>query len=69
MKKFGLKPDQAAAYEVAASTGGQIMLPAMGAAALVMAEFTEYPYIKIVKTGTYGSPARLNQVRARDLLC
>ncbi|MBN1106905.1 MAG: TRAP transporter fused permease subunit [Deltaproteobacteria bacterium] len=48
MKKVGLKPHQAAAYEVSASTGGQIMPPVMGAAAFVMAEFTQSPYIKIV---------------------
>ncbi|MEW6665053.1 MAG: TRAP transporter fused permease subunit [Thermodesulfobacteriota bacterium] len=48
MKKVGLKPHQAAAYEVAASTGGQIMPPVMGAAAFVMAEFTQSAYIKIV---------------------
>lgn len=48
MKKVGLKPHQAAAYEVSASTGGQIMPPVMGAAAFVMAEFTQSAYIKIV---------------------
>ena len=48
MKKVGLKPDQAAAYEVAASTGGQIMPPVMGAAAFLMAEFTKSSYLKIV---------------------
>jgi TRAP transporter 4TM/12TM fusion protein len=48
MKKVGLRPDQAGAYEVSASTGGQIMPPVMGAAAFIMADFTKSPYIKIV---------------------
>lgn len=48
MKKVGLRPHQAVAYEVSASTGGQIMPPVMGAAAFVMAEFTQSAYIKIV---------------------
>ena len=48
MKRVGLKPNQAAAYEVAASTGGQIMPPVMGAAAFIMAEFTRSSYLKIV---------------------
>lgn len=48
MKKVGLKPEQAGAYEVSASTGGQIMPPVMGAAAFIMADFMKSPYIKIV---------------------
>lgn len=48
MKRVGLRPDQAAAYEVSASTGGQIMPPVMGAAAFIMAEFTKSAYLKIV---------------------
>ena len=38
MKKTGYKPEFAAAAEAAASTGGQIMPPIMGAAAFLMAE-------------------------------
>lgn len=48
MKKLGYKPEQAAGIEAAASTGGQIMPPIMGAGAFIMAEFTSTPYNTIV---------------------
>ncbi len=48
MKQLGYKPTQAAGIEAAASTGGQIMPPIMGAGAFVMAEFTKTPYGDIV---------------------
>ena len=44
MKKTGYAPEEAAAVESVASTGGQIMPPIMGAAAFLMAEFTGEPY-------------------------
>ena len=44
MKKTGYKPEFAGAVEAAASTGGKIMPPIMGAAAFLMAEFTGEPY-------------------------
>lgn len=44
MKKTGYPPEFAAAVEAAASTGGQIMPPIMGAAAFLMAELTGIPY-------------------------
>ena len=47
MKKMGYRPEFAAAVEAAASTGGQIMPPIMGAAAFLMAEFTGIPYGRI----------------------
>lgn len=47
MKKSGYDKDFAAAVEAAASTGGQIMPPIMGAAAFLMAEMTEMPYATI----------------------
>ena len=47
MKKTGYKPEFAGAVEAAASTGGQIMPPIMGAAAFLMAEYTGEPYGKI----------------------
>lgn len=47
MKKMGYRPEFAAAVEAAASTGGQIMPPIMGAAAFLMAEFTGIPYAQI----------------------
>lgn len=49
MKKLGYKPEFAGAVEAAASTGGQLMPPIMGAAAFLMAEFVGTPYINIVK--------------------
>lgn len=48
MKKLGYTPEQAAGIEAAASTGGQIMPPIMGAGAFIMAEFTSTPYNTIV---------------------
>ena len=48
MKKLGYKPEEAAGIEAAASTGGQIMPPIMGAGAFVMAEFTKTSYGEIV---------------------
>lgn len=48
MKRVGYKPEFAGAVEPAASTGGQIMPPIMGAAAFIMAEFVGMPYINIV---------------------
>ena len=50
MKKTGYKPEFAAAVEAAASTGGQIMPPIMGAAAFLMAELTDTPYSVIAVT-------------------
>ncbi|WP_246624854.1 TRAP transporter permease [Oceanobacter mangrovi] len=48
MKKLGYKPEQAAGIEAAASTGGQIMPPVMGAGAFVMAQFTGIAYSEIL---------------------
>ncbi len=47
MKKLGYNAEFAAAVEATASTGGQIMPPIMGAAAFLMAEFTNIPYNRI----------------------
>lgn len=49
MKKLGYHKNFAGAVEAAASTGGQLMPPVMGAAAFLMAEFVGVPYIDIVK--------------------
>jgi len=49
MKSLGYKPEFAAAVEAAASTGGQLMPPIMGAAAFLMAEFIGIPYSQIAK--------------------
>ena len=48
MKKTGYRGEFAGAVEAAASTGGQIMPPIMGAAAFIMAETTGIPYQEIV---------------------
>lgn len=48
MKKVGYKPYQAGAIEAAASSGGQIMPPVMGATAFVMAELAEVPYVTVM---------------------
>ncbi|MFH2076810.1 MAG: TRAP transporter fused permease subunit [Pseudomonadota bacterium] len=47
MKKYGFAPHIAGCVEAAASSGGYIMPPIMGAAAFIMAEFLGIPYIKI----------------------
>ncbi|RUR34416.1 TRAP transporter permease [Vreelandella nanhaiensis] len=49
MKKLGYQPKQAGGIEAAASTGGQIMPPLMGAGAFLIAEYTNTPYLDIVK--------------------
>ena len=48
MKKTGYKPEFAGAVEAAASTGGQIMPPIMGAAAFLMAEYVGVSYSNII---------------------
>ncbi|ASK17813.1 TRAP transporter permease [Halomonas sp. N3-2A] len=47
MKKVGYPARSAGAIEAAASTGGQIMPPIMGAGAFIMAEVTGIPYTEI----------------------
>ena len=49
MKRTGYKPHIAGGIEAAASTGGQLMPPIMGAGAFLMAEFTNTSYLEIVK--------------------
>ncbi|MFT9497987.1 TRAP transporter permease [Anaerosolibacter sp.] len=48
MKKLGYKGEFAGAVEATASTGGQLMPPIMGAAAFLMAEFTNTPYVRVI---------------------
>ena len=48
MKKTGYKSEFSGAVEAAASTGGQIMPPIMGAAAFLMADFVGVPYSNIL---------------------
>lgn len=47
MKKTGYDPEEAAAVESVASTGGQIMPPIMGAGAFIMAEIIGVQYAQI----------------------
>lgn len=47
MKSIGYRREFAGAVEAAASTGGQLMPPIMGAAAFIMSEFLNIPYYKI----------------------
>ncbi len=49
MKKSRFSAEQAAAIETAASSGGQILPPVMGATVFVMSGFTGIPYLSIVK--------------------
>ncbi|PIC94595.1 C4-dicarboxylate ABC transporter permease [Sporosarcina sp. P26b] len=55
MKKIGLKPQFAAAVEAAASTGGMIMPPIMGAAAFIMAGFLGISYTTIIIAAIFPS--------------
>lgn len=47
MKGIGYPPYMAGAIEAAASTGGVLMPPVMGAVAFIMAQYTGVPYIEI----------------------
>ena len=47
LKETGYKPEFAGAVEAAASTGGQIMPPIMGAAAFLMAEYMNVTYAEV----------------------
>ncbi|MEQ9327086.1 MAG: TRAP transporter fused permease subunit, partial [Rhodospirillales bacterium] len=47
MKRLGYNSTFAGAVEVAASTGGSLVPPVMGAAAFIMSEYTGIPYIEI----------------------
>ena len=51
MKKTGFEPHIAGAIEASASTGGQIMPPVMAAAAFVIAEILQVPYIEVARAG------------------
>jgi len=47
MKSIGYRPYFAGAVEACASSGGQIMPPVMGAAAFIIAEFLNVPYLQV----------------------
>jgi len=52
IKKRGFKPHFAGAVEAAASSGGQITPPIMGAVAFIMADVTGQPYLTICLAAT-----------------
>jgi TRAP transporter 4TM/12TM fusion protein len=47
MKRAGFRPYFAGAIEAAASTGGQLMPPVMGAGAFILATWTNIPYLEV----------------------
>jgi TRAP transporter 4TM/12TM fusion protein len=49
MKEVGYPAKKAAAIEVAASTDGQLAPPIMGAAAFIIAEYVNVPYVDVIK--------------------
>ncbi len=55
MKRIGYKPAVAGGIEAAASVGGALMPPVLGAAAFVMAETTGIAYADIVVAATLGA--------------
>ncbi len=55
MKKVGYKAHFAGAVEAAASTGGQLMPPIMGAGAFIMAQWTGISYLKIIAVAAIPS--------------
>jgi TRAP transporter 4TM/12TM fusion protein len=73
MKKVGYPAKKAAAIEVAASTDGQIMPPIMGAAAFIIAEYVNVPYIEVCKAAaipafaSYATLFYLTHVEASKL--
>ncbi len=55
MKRVGYRASVAGGIESAASVGGALMPPVMGAAAFVMAEMTNIPYAEIIKAAAIGA--------------
>lgn len=53
MKRVGYPPHYAGAVEAAASTGGQLMPPIMGAGAFIMSEFLGIPYLTIAAAAIF----------------
>ncbi len=62
MKRLGYKPAQAGGIEAAASTGGQITPPLMGAGAFLISEYTRIPYVDIVLVSIYPAILYLGTV-------
>ena len=62
MKKLGYRPAQAGGVEAAASTGGQITPPLMGAGAFLISEYTQVPYLEIVLVSIFPAILYLGTV-------
>lgn len=62
MKKLGYRPAQAGGVEAAASTGGQITPPLMGAGAFLISEYTQVPYLDIVMVSIFPAILYLGTV-------
>lgn len=62
MKRLGYRPAQAGGIEAAASTGGQITPPLMGAGAFLISEYTNIPYIEIVMVSIFPAILYLGTV-------
>ena len=60
MKRVGFKAEVAGGIETAAGGNGQLMPPVMGAAAFVMAEWLQMPYLEIAKAAAL--PAVIDQL-------
>lgn len=73
MKKVGYPGTKAAAVEVAASTDGQLAPPIMGAAAFIIAEYVNVPYLDVVKAAaipafvSYASLFYISHIEASKL--
>ena len=73
MKKVGYPATKAGAIEVAASTDGQLAPPIMGAAAFIIAEYVNVPYIEVVKAAaipafaSYGALLYISHIEACKL--
>ena len=62
MKRLGYRPAQAGGIEAAASTGGQITPPLMGAGAFLISEYTRIPYVDIVLMSIFPAVLYLGTV-------
>lgn len=73
MKRIGYPAKKAAAIEVASSTDGQLMPPIMGAAAFIIAEYVNVPYIEVIKAAaipafvSYGALFYITHLEALKL--
>ncbi len=73
MKRVGYPATKAGAIEVAASTDGQLAPPIMGAAAFIIAEYVNVPYIEVVKAAaipafaSYGALIFISHLEACKL--